>query len=215
MAIKIRLQYWPLLTGIWFICTFVISYFVALFNGHIYYFFPYISDTGTLPPESCIFGQMLNIGALLMLVTMYIRYRVVALLKYRGSVTNYKEWNNWSNLFGIMSCFGMSMVGNFQETNVTTAHFIGAFLAFGMGLVYCIIHAYLTLLSCSSKCLKCVRILLSALFIPLYITTTVCSTVSFKQFNGPNQFKWTDKDAGYTLHLVATFTEWTIAISMI
>ncbi|VDN04926.1 unnamed protein product [Thelazia callipaeda] len=40
------------------------SYFVALSEKHITAFWPYISDSGTLPPESCIFGQLLNLSAL-------------------------------------------------------------------------------------------------------------------------------------------------------
>lgn len=37
---------------------FVLSYFVY---EHVTYLLPYISDAGTLPPESCYFGQCLNI----------------------------------------------------------------------------------------------------------------------------------------------------------
>ena len=32
---------------------------------------------GTKPPESCIFGQFLNIGAFLLCVIFYIRYKQV------------------------------------------------------------------------------------------------------------------------------------------
>ena len=31
------------------------------------------NSTGTVPPESCFFGQMLNIGALLVVITFFIR----------------------------------------------------------------------------------------------------------------------------------------------
>ena len=31
------------------------------------------NSTGTVPPESCFFGQMLNIGALLLVITFFIR----------------------------------------------------------------------------------------------------------------------------------------------
>ncbi len=40
---------------------------------------PYISDTGTYPPESCIFAQFLNMGALLIGIDVYIRYKQVSL----------------------------------------------------------------------------------------------------------------------------------------
>ena len=34
-------------------------------NGHVYGAFPYISDTGTQSPESCIFAQFLTVDAFL------------------------------------------------------------------------------------------------------------------------------------------------------
>ena len=45
--------------------------------GHTEMSLPYISDTGAYPPESCIFAQFLNLGALLIGVDVYIRYKQV------------------------------------------------------------------------------------------------------------------------------------------
>ena len=45
--------------------------------GHTEMNLPYISDTGAYPPESCIFAQFLNLGALLIGVDVYIRYKQV------------------------------------------------------------------------------------------------------------------------------------------
>ncbi|KAJ8962327.1 hypothetical protein NQ318_018306 [Aromia moschata] len=33
---------------------------MAVRYKHVMYLVPYISDSGALPPESCIFGQILN-----------------------------------------------------------------------------------------------------------------------------------------------------------
>jgi len=38
---------------------------IAVLIGHVAPDWPYISDTGTIPPESCIFGQFLTFDALL------------------------------------------------------------------------------------------------------------------------------------------------------
>ena len=48
--------------------------------GHTEMDWPYISDTGTFPPESCIFAQLLNFGALLVGIIVYIRYKQVPIL---------------------------------------------------------------------------------------------------------------------------------------
>lgn len=45
-----------------FVC---FRYGISLSNKHISSVWPYISDTGSLPPESCVFGQLLNIAAFL------------------------------------------------------------------------------------------------------------------------------------------------------
>ena len=43
----------------------VCRYGIAVGGKHVEPGFPYISDTGTYPPESCVFGQLMNLGALL------------------------------------------------------------------------------------------------------------------------------------------------------
>lgn len=37
---------------------------------------------------------------------------------------------------GIGSCLGISIVANFQETNVRIVHFVGAFICFACGTIY-------------------------------------------------------------------------------
>ncbi|CAB1345965.1 unnamed protein product [Coregonus sp. 'balchen'] len=48
----------PTFLVIWSSSTFIVSYLVALFEHDVDVIFPYISDTGANPPESCIFGLM-------------------------------------------------------------------------------------------------------------------------------------------------------------
>lgn len=123
-------------------CVFLISanffrYFVAVYNEHIVPVFPYISDTGTIPPESCIFAQLLNIGALfgkkndmfsstlkcvccflIGCVTIYLRHRqIVDYYRYSGIT---KKWLIVTSLLflwiGYFSCLGISLSANFQVT---------------------------------------------------------------------------------------------------
>lgn len=55
----------PFLLVTWSSAAFIISYVVAVLFGHVSPFLPYISDTGTTPPESGIFGFMINFSAFL------------------------------------------------------------------------------------------------------------------------------------------------------
>lgn len=70
-------------------------------------------------------------------LVMYIRYRQIGEY-YRGYalppvVVRHNKIALW---IGLLSCFGLSLVANFQETNVIVVHLTGAFLCFGLGTVY-------------------------------------------------------------------------------
>jgi DNA damage-regulated autophagy modulator protein 2 len=54
---------------------FISTYLVAVFFSHVEPGFPYISDTGTLPPESCIFGQFLAIGSFISNLFVLFRFK--------------------------------------------------------------------------------------------------------------------------------------------
>ncbi|XP_053402214.1 DNA damage-regulated autophagy modulator protein 1-like isoform X1 [Mercenaria mercenaria] len=65
----------PIIITFYVPLSFFITYSIAVENKHVEPGFPYISYTGTTPPESCVFGQLLNIGAVLAGVIIYTRYR--------------------------------------------------------------------------------------------------------------------------------------------
>ncbi|XP_048373494.1 modulator of macroautophagy TMEM150B isoform X2 [Sphaerodactylus townsendi] len=106
-------------------------YVMAVANGsvNITEAFPYISTCGSYPPQSCIFGQVLNIGASLGVVICYLKYQQ---LRDYGC-------NSYLNLAGLISgllcALGSSVVGNFQQYNQLETHLFGAFLAFVVAIV--------------------------------------------------------------------------------
>jgi hypothetical protein len=68
---------------------------------------------------------------------MYIRYRQICeyYRSYALAPAVIKQ-NKVALWIGFLSCFGLSLVANFQETNVIVVHLTGAFLCFGLGTVY-------------------------------------------------------------------------------
>ena len=88
-------------------------------------------------------------------MTVYLRHRQIMEFYYHHLQHNRKErraWRVYSNIFlwiGLGSAFGCSIVANFQvtrprpppksfqEINVIVVHYIGAFMSFGLGLIYC------------------------------------------------------------------------------
>uniref|UniRef100_A0A6I8PC75 CWH43-like N-terminal domain-containing protein n=1 Tax=Ornithorhynchus anatinus TaxID=9258 RepID=A0A6I8PC75_ORNAN len=92
--------------------------------------FPYISHCGSFPPQSCIFSQILNLGAAMAGTICLLRYHQ---LQGWGAPPG---WNQVSLGAGLLSALGTSIVGNFQQTLQLPTHLVGAFLAFAIGLSY-------------------------------------------------------------------------------
>lgn len=71
-------------------------------------------------------------------LVIYIRYRhIIQLYSRHADLKRLTERMNHKALWiGLGSCLGISIVGNFQETNVRIAHYVGAISCFGCGTIY-------------------------------------------------------------------------------
>ncbi|TKC48511.1 hypothetical protein EI555_003112 [Monodon monoceros] len=137
----------PFLLVTWSSAAFIISYVVAVLSGHVNPFLPYISDTGTTPPESGIFGFMINFSAFLGAATMYTRYKAVE----KQNQTSYFStlvFNLLSLVLGLVGCIGMGIVANFQELAVPMVHDGGALLVFVCGVMYMLLQSIISYKSC-------------------------------------------------------------------
>ncbi|XP_017773455.1 PREDICTED: DNA damage-regulated autophagy modulator protein 2 [Nicrophorus vespilloides] len=210
-----NLHYFPIVLSIWFLITFITLYIMSVCMKDVEPIFPYISDTGTFVPESCIFGQLLNTGSIIMGIVFYIRYlQVKELHESLGKTAEVSGKNKACLHMGWMASFGVSVVGNFQETNLLIVHLIGAVMAFGLGSAYQITMWRVTVLTDpESRCLRNFRFVLSML-------STIACIVSFSfavpaaiQFTGKDLTKWKREDGGYTYHLLSTSFEWVCATS--
>ncbi|XP_001373277.2 modulator of macroautophagy TMEM150B isoform X4 [Monodelphis domestica] len=123
--LPIGLAVWAIV-GVWTIFAMAVSNkSVNLTEG-----FPYISLCGSFPPQSCVFGQLLNVGAVMVAWICLLRYLQL------------REWgvpklpNRLCLGLGFLCALGASIVGNFQKTNELSTHLFGAFLAFVVGVAY-------------------------------------------------------------------------------
>lgn len=64
-------------------------------------------------------------------LTIYIRYRQIAhVTDHHEALKELVDKINKRGLYiGLISCYGISIVANFQETNVRLMHYVGAFSA--------------------------------------------------------------------------------------
>ncbi|XP_054271761.1 DNA damage-regulated autophagy modulator protein 2 [Macrosteles quadrilineatus] len=215
MAIS-NLHLLPVSLFILFPSTFLGTYIAAVLQGHVEPEFPYISDDATYSPESCVFGQLINTGSILLCLLVYIRYCEVVQFFEDYSISPRAIKLNKAGLWlGLLSSFGLSLVANFQETNVIYVHFAGALLCFGVGTIYFWVQAVLSSHLhpiAHSSAMVWFRYVLSAICTVLFFVILVTGIISHLQFHGSNPRKWHPEDGGWVLHVISTASEWVVAI---
>lgn len=206
----------PIAVFVLFQTTFICTYIAAIVQGHVVPAVPYISDAATYSPESCVFGQLINIGCVLLGIVIYCRFRLVEKLMshHNELIPSTAKWNAISIWIGFSSCLGCSIVANFQETNVRIIHFIGAFTCFGMGTVYFWFQALISYnihRYSGSIQMAHIRLGLSALCTIFFIIVAVTGIISHILFQGQDPRKWYPSDGGWKYHVASSVSEWIVS----
>lgn len=214
-------HYLPISCFILMPSSFIITYMISILLGHCEIAFPYISDTGVHIPESCIFSQLLNIAAALIALTIVVRYKQVEqqcrdnMLPCANRVF---ALNKAAFVIGLLSTAGLSIVANFQELQLFTVHMIGAFSAFGFGLLYCAAQTrlsyYMHPIVHSGLLLARYRLALTIILATTFTISTVFGPISIKFFHGTDTTNWKPSDGGYIYHVISSVSEWISAMSI-
>nr|CAH8825644.1 unnamed protein product [Trichobilharzia regenti] len=198
------------------VCTFSISYLISASDHHISVLFPYISDTGALPPESCVFGQLLNICSFLSILCIYGWYlHECVVIHSRGGPHSHIMFARVTCFIGCLSALGMSMVANFQEATLLTVHLMGALMVFGLGNVFTVLVTYSTRkhLEYNQK-IFAIRVILCTIIFLAHIGTAVfgalCSSLTI-----PLPKKWDPNEKGYAFHALSSTCEWLMAFAFL
>lgn len=210
----------PAALVIWTAATFIFAYITAVLLRHVDPLVPYISDTGTVAPERCVFGLMLNVSAFLGVATMYVRYKQLhALMDVNDTCLN--RLNLFGFVLGCGSSLGMCVVANFQKTTLFAMHLVGAMLTFGVGALYILVQ---TLLShrmqphIHSKNIFWTRLSVCIWTFSSIISMFVSSVIMYWTLAGTEvnqKLHWTPGEPGYLPHIVSTISEWSLALSFI
>ncbi|KAL0962885.1 hypothetical protein UPYG_G00346740 [Umbra pygmaea] len=205
-------SYLPFFLVIFSSSTFIISYLIALFKHDVDVIFPYISDTGAQPPESCIFGLLTVITAFAGFATMYARYKFVEKLN-ESCVLVSPALNKGAFWIGNLSCLGMCIVATFQETIITAVHDAGALLFFVTGVLYTILQtiiSYKTYPHGCSMALRYIRTVIAVIGLLAAFPTIICAF-----FVTQTTLHRKPEDEDYVFHLVSAVSEWVVAFSFI
>ncbi|XP_074554928.1 DNA damage-regulated autophagy modulator protein 1 [Halichoeres trimaculatus] len=200
----------PAFLVVWSSSTFVVCYLIALLRGDVDVIFPFISDTGAEPPESCIFGLMTFITACAGIATIYSRYKFVEKLSEETRVVN--PCLNKSALYiGLLSCLGMCIVATFQEIAETKPHDAGALLFFVTGVTYIVLQTVISYQAFpfgASMTVIRVRLCISILATLAFFPTVVCAF-----FVKQTELHRDPADKDYPYHLASAVCEWIVAFS--
>ncbi|CAG7729500.1 unnamed protein product [Allacma fusca] len=211
------LYFAPLITGLLFPVTFIITYTISVSADTIKPLFSYISDTGAYPPASGVFTLLLSIASLALAVVVFIRYKQIEeFFREQNSKVN-KIFNIVGLFLGLAAALGTDMVGSFQETHSYTGHFTGAFMAFLGGGLYLIMQSYFTFKMVplfASKVLAWARLFMGIMVCILFLICFGVGTVSIRQYRengGPDPTRWEKKYGAWELHIISVSTEWMMA----
>ncbi|XP_012344634.1 DNA damage-regulated autophagy modulator protein 1-like isoform X2 [Apis florea] len=198
-----KLHVLPLSLFILIPVTFLITYTISVQWDHVVPGFPYISETGTLSPESfacCV----------------YIRHRQVSQWQLeRGNDLVSKRIVVVTAWCGVLACFGLDILANFQEARVVGAHMIGAMTCFTAGTIYFCLQTYLShkmVPAVNGRVVVYIRAGLSVLTLILTIATIIPGYISMLEFQGNDYKKWLPTDGGWGWHVASAISEWVLAI---
>ncbi|XP_032857850.1 DNA damage-regulated autophagy modulator protein 2 isoform X2 [Tyto alba] len=200
------LSFLPVALVVWSAASFVFSYITAIALHHVDPLVPYISDTGTIPPERCLFGIMLNISAFLGTATMYVRYKQVYALN--------PEKFKIIKLNKIGLTLGLKCI-------LYYIHVLGACLTFGVGAIYMLVQTILSYLmqpEVHSKDVFWIRLTMLLWCCSSIVSMFVSSVVLYSGLYGTNlmqKLHWDPQEKGYTAHIISTISEWSLAFSFL
>ncbi|XP_069095094.1 DNA damage-regulated autophagy modulator protein 2 isoform X3 [Pleurodeles waltl] len=160
---------------------------------------------------------MLDISSFLGIFTFYIRYKQVEALNAEDP--KMAKLNKTGLVLGILSCFGLCIVANFQKSTFISMHLIGACLTFGLGMLYLLVQTIISYKMQPHKHGKGIFWIRLAIFVwcaSSVVSMFISSVILYADLYGVDLAKklhWDIHEKGYTLHIISTISEWSLAFS--
>ncbi|CAH8454418.1 unnamed protein product [Schistosoma margrebowiei] len=211
----IGLQWVALLLALIMSFTVLTTYLISIHRGHVNAELPFISSTGAYPPESCIFGEGLNLAAFISLICSFFWY-LIALerTKFMGKHQP-KCVLKFMLLLSLVASIGLTLVGNFQQVNVELIHDIGAGMAFFGTTIYIILCALVSQRYLGTHwCIWAFRLLLGIMAGITSSFFSICHTISRINFNGTQEESLTYRHPGQGVSVFLQFCDAVLYIHM-
>ncbi|XP_014258866.1 DNA damage-regulated autophagy modulator protein 2-like [Cimex lectularius] len=212
----------PIVIFIGLPATFIATYIWSVCLDHVYPVLPNISDTGTIPPESCLFSMMLNMTAAALLFAIYVRHKqVVEIFRSKTPAKCAKLVNRVSSISGLVACVGLDLVANFQETNVLIVHDLGAMICFWSSAVYIVLQvilSYWIVPEMHGMVMVIIRGIQGMSAVTFLILGLITQNIALSQF-GPKQannteiLQWKPSEPGWEWHVASSVCEWSVVLT--
>ncbi|XP_022184874.2 DNA damage-regulated autophagy modulator protein 2 [Nilaparvata lugens] len=212
-----NVHFLPVTICVIFPVTFIITFLIAVHVDDVFPGLPYISDTGTNPPESCIFSLLLNLCAVLLGGCIYVRHlQIMEFARLHVESGLRLRDIQVATFFGGFSCIGLAIVANFQVTNVRRVHYFGATTCLWGGTVYFIyqtVFSYKMGRGVRMIFIFYTRYVLCVFSILFNISFIVTGFMAHSQYTGDNPRKWKPHEGGWLYHVISSSSEWMLAFT--
>lgn len=152
--------------------------------------------------------------------TVYVRYKEVEQY-YRDHLSQESprvlRMNTISLWLGWAASVGVSVVANFQETEVLYVHLAGATVALAGATVYTWVNTVMSFRMhplVNTRSMAFLRLFLSLVATVAFVSTAITAPMSIHRFHGKDRTKWRPDDGGYHLHVASTASEWVLVFAV-
>ncbi|XP_034270077.1 DNA damage-regulated autophagy modulator protein 2 isoform X3 [Pantherophis guttatus] len=152
------------------------------------------------------------------IATIYVRYKQVSALN--PEEPKMLRLNKAGLVIGMVSCFGICIIANFQKTTVFFIHTFGAFLTFGIGVIYILVQtiiSYKMQPQIHGKDIFWIRFTI-LLWCAVSIMSMAISSFILLSLSGIDSLQrqhWNPQEKGYTFHIITTVSEWSLAFTFV
>ncbi|XP_026579755.1 DNA damage-regulated autophagy modulator protein 2-like [Pseudonaja textilis] len=196
----------------------VFPYIIGVLLHHVDPLLPYISDLGTTPPERSLFGITFCFTSMFCIATVYVRYKQVSALN--PEEPKLLRLNKAGLAFGMVSCLGIFIIANFQKNVIYVIHAVGAFLVFGIGIIYFLVQtiiSYKMQPQIHGKDIFWIRFTI-LLWGTVNLVILIICTLILISLIGVDYIKmqrWNPQEEGFTFHIIAIVSEWSLLFTFI
>ncbi|XP_035227520.1 DNA damage-regulated autophagy modulator protein 1-like isoform X2 [Stegodyphus dumicola] len=121
----------------------LISFVVAYSKGDVSAYLPFISETGAVVPEMCIFSLCLILGSFVGAIVICYRHLIMTYF-LKAADAKLQKLNHFGFAIGLISMAGLAGVAAFPMSTVLWAHLLAAGIHFTLAMLYVFLQTFIS-----------------------------------------------------------------------